>query len=263
MKSVSIASGSKGNCLYVKSENTALLVDIGLTCSALEEKLKLISVDPKSIDAVLVTHEHIDHCKGIGVFARKYGTKIYMHTNGYPYIMSKLGNIPQNQIVCFTGSDFFIGDITVSSFEVPHDSKFCVGYSFLSQGKKISIVTDIGKMSKIILGKLEGSDILYIEANHDERMLLNNEKYSAALKNRILSPRGHMSNTECGLALSYLVHTGVKQAVLSHLSEENNTPLLAYTTVKRVLKENGIIEGQHICVDVSLQNEIGTTFEVQ
>ena len=263
MKSVSIASGSKGNCLYVKSQDTSILVDIGLTCSLLEEKLKLIDVDPKSINAIVVTHEHVDHCKGIGVFARKYGTKIYMHTKGYMHIIGKLGKIPSDQIVCFTESDFFIGDITVSSFEVPHDSKFCVGYSFLSCGKKISIVTDIGKMSRAILQKIEGSDILYIEANHDERMLLDNEKYSAALKNRILSPRGHLSNSNCGLALAYLVRTGVKQAVLSHLSEENNTPLLAYTTVKRVLKENGIIEGSHICVDVALQNQIGTTFEVQ
>ncbi len=263
MKSVTISSGSKGNCLYVKSEETALLVDIGLTCAMLEEKLKILSIDPKSINAILVTHEHSDHCKGIGVFARKYKTKIYMHTSGYPHIIKKLGELPPEQIVSFSGSDFFIGDITVTSFEVPHDSKFCVGYSFLSQGKKISIATDIGKMSRSILQKLEGSDILYIESNHDENMLLNNDKYSAALKNRILSPRGHLCNKDCGLTLAYLVKTGVKQAILCHLSEENNTPLLAYTTVKRVLKENGIIEGQHVCVDVAMQHEIGTTFEVQ
>jgi phosphoribosyl 1,2-cyclic phosphodiesterase len=263
MKAVSIASGSKGNCLYIKSEETAILVDMGLTCSLMEEKLRLLSIDPKSISAILVTHEHIDHCKGIGVFARKYNTKIYMHTSGYPHIIKKLGKIPEEQIICFAGSDFFIGDITVTNFEVPHDSHFCVGYSFLSQGKKVSIVTDIGKMSRSILQKLEGSDIIYIEANHDETMLLNNEKYSASLKNRILSPRGHLSNKDCGLSLAYLVRTGVKQAILAHLSEENNTPLLAYSTVKRVLKENGIIEGVHICVDVAMQNEIGTVFEVQ
>lgn len=263
MKSVTIASGSKGNCLYIKGQDTAFLVDIGLTCSLLEEKLRLLQIEPSSISAILVTHEHSDHCKGIGVFARKYKTKVYMHTSGYPHIIKKLGNLPESQIVCFTNSDFFIGDITVTSFELPHDSKFCVGYSFLCQGKKISIATDIGKMSKAIAQKLEGSDILYIESNHDENMLLNNEKYSAALKNRILSPRGHLCNRDCGLTLAYLIKSGVKQAILCHLSEENNTPLLAYTTVKRVLKEHNIIEGVHICVDVAMQHEIGTVFEIQ
>jgi phosphoribosyl 1,2-cyclic phosphodiesterase len=223
--------------LYVKGGDTALLVDTGLTCSLLEEKLKLLQIDPKSIDAILVTHEHIDHCKGIGVFARKYKTKVYMHTSGYPYIIKKLGDVPESQIVCFANSDFFIGDITVTSFEVPHDSKFCVGYSFLCQGKKISITTDIGKMSKSIAQKLEGSDILYIESNHDENMLLNNEKYTAALKNRILSPRGHLCNRDCGLTLAYLIKSGVKQAVLCHLSEENNSPVLAVETMRKMIEE--------------------------
>ena len=127
MKSVTIASGSKGNCLYVKGGNTAILVDVGLTCSLLEEKMKLLGIEPSSISAILVTHEHIDHCKGIGVFARKYNTKVYMHTSGYQHIVKKLGNVPESQLVSFTNSDFFIGDITVTSFEVPHDSRFCVG----------------------------------------------------------------------------------------------------------------------------------------
>ncbi len=263
MRAISLASGSKGNCIYVETDNCKFLVDIGVSCTVLEEKMKLVNIDPKSINAVLITHEHGDHTLGVGAFARKYKTKLYMHTNGYPYIIKKLGKINPDQVVCFANTDFFIEDTMVSTFEIPHDSHFCVGYVFNSNNKRVAVATDMGHYHNVIINKLKGVDLIYLESNHDEKMLLNNPKYSASLKNRILSPRGHLSNTNCGRLIAELVGSGLKQVILSHLSEENNTPILAYTTVRAVLANLGIIEGKHICVDVATQNKIGTFFEIQ
>ena len=122
---------------------------------------------------------------------------------------------------------------------------------------------NLGFMSEKTLSCLAKSDVLFIESNHDEKMLLNNPKYSASLKTRILSNRGHLSNVACGKALVELVKSGVKQVVLSHLSEENNTPSLAYNTVKKVLANSGIIEGENVYVDVATQGKIGTLFEIK
>jgi len=263
MRAVSLASGSKGNCIYIESNECKFLVDIGISCASVEERLKVLNIDPSSINAILVTHEHSDHCLGIGAFARKYKTKIYMHTNGYPYIIKKLGKIPPEQIVCFANADFFVGDTTISSFEIPHDSNYCVGYVLNCDGKRVAVATDMGHYHNVIVSKLRGVDLIYLEANHDEHMLLNNPRYSASLKNRILSPKGHLSNTNCGRLICELVGHGLKQIVLSHLSEENNTPSLAYNTVKKVLLSNNIVEGEHICVDVATQHKIGTFFEIQ
>lgn len=263
MKTISLASGSKGNCIYIESKNAKILIDLGLTVTAVCEKLQQISVDPKDITAIFITHEHIDHCLGVGAFARKYKTKIYVHTSGYPYIIKKIGKIAPEQVVTFVNSEFFVEDLTITPFVLPHDSNFCVGYSFVCGSNKISVATDLGFMSEKTLNYLKKSDVLFIESNHDEKMLLNNPKYSASLKTRILSNRGHLSNVACGKALVELVKSGVKQVVLSHLSEENNTPSLAYNTVKKVLANSGIIEGENVFVDVATQGKIGTLFEIK
>ncbi|MDR0850798.1 MAG: MBL fold metallo-hydrolase [Christensenellaceae bacterium] len=262
MRTVAIASGSKGNCIYVEAGGTRLLVDLGITCSIAEGRLWACGIDPASIDGILITHEHTDHCAGVQVFAAKYGTKIYIHQSGAPYIMKKFSKIHQNQIVFFASSTFFIDDVMVGCEEVPHDSNFCLSFSLNFSGKKVSVITDVGHVKDKVLQHLYGSDVLYIEANHDEQMLLENPKYSLSLKNRIMSPKGHLSNTSCGLVLVKLIKTGVKQVVLSHLSEENNTPELAYLTVKNILLQNGINEGEHVFVDVAFQNSVGTFFEI-
>lgn len=261
MRAVSIASGSKGNCIYVESNNTRILIDQGLSVKVLEARLKQVDVDPSKIDAILLTHEHTDHVYGVKTFLNKYkNAKVYIPSYAQNFCLPALVALPQKQVEWYSTSDFYIKDMTISSFIVPHDSHFCVGYSLLFADKKISVATDIGKMSSQILGYLSKSDILFIESNHDETLLKSNVKYTARLKKRILSNQGHLSNRSCGEALAHLVKTGVKQAILSHLSPENNTPVLAYTTVKNVLRENGIIEGDHICVDVAYQDQVGTIF---
>ncbi len=263
MKSVSIASGSKGNCTLIVSDPVKILIDAGLTLKELEKKLAEIEISPKDIDAILVTHEHTDHCKGVGTFARKYKTKVYVPAAGYDVLSAKIGYIPKSQLIAFASNTFFIKDTEINVFDLPHDSKFCCGYSVTKNNKKISIATDLGHTTLRILQSLQNSDIVYLEANHDIETLLKNPKYSASLKNRILSPKGHLSNVASAEAIIKLVQMGVKQIVLSHLSEENNSPALAYNTIKEYLKNQGIIEGRNVFIDVSTQSNIGTVFEVK
>lgn len=261
MKAVSIASGSKGNCTYIESEHASVIIDNGLSLSMLEDRLKTAGIDPNRIDAILLTHEHRDHLYGVKPFLKKYkNAKVYIPSFVQNYCISGIMALPQSQIEWYESSDFFIKDITISAFILPHDSCYCVGYSLFIKERKITIATDLGIISAQTLGHLAGSDILYLESNHDEELLKKNVKYSALLKKRILSSEGHLSNMSCGEALVKLVPTGVKQVILSHLSEENNTPSLAYNTVKKILERHGIIEGQNICVDVAFQHQIGTIF---
>ena len=263
MRAVSLSSGSKGNCIYIESDQTKLLVDNGLTLVGIEGRLNSIGVSADQIDAILLTHEHGDHLYGIKPFLRKYkNAKVYIPAFVQNYAISGICALPQKQIEWFVSSDFFIKDITISSFILPHDSKFCVGYSFIFAGKKISVATDLGFVSTGTLGKLSASDVLFLESNHDESLLQKNPKYTARLKKRIMSNQGHLSNMACGRALIPLVRSGVKQVVLSHLSEENNTPMLAYTTIKNVLASDGIVEGDHVCVDVAFQDKVGTIFSL-
>lgn len=262
MKAVSIASGSKGNCIYIESGNTCILIDNGLSLKNLEGKLALLNINPNNIDAILLTHEHSDHLYGVKAFLNKYKkTKIYIPSYVQNFCLPGIIALPSSQIEWYSSSDFFVKDITVSSFILPHDSHFCVGYSLLFGGKKVSIATDLGVMSNQTLNCLSNSDVLFIESNHDENLLRNNVKYTARLKKRILSSQGHLSNKNCAEALVQLVKTGVKQVVLSHISQENNTPLLAYNTVKQILGNNGIIEGDNVFVDVAVQDSIGTFFD--
>ena len=263
MRVVNLSSGSKGNCTFVETNKAKILIDDGLSLANLKSKLNEISVNVLEIDAILLTHEHSDHIYGIKTFLKtNKSAKVYIpafvEAMGLPSIFA----FPPSQVVWFTSSTFFIKDCLVNAFVLPHDSRFCVGYSIVCENRKISIATDLGFVSKETLKNLENSDILYLESNHDEKLLIKNPKYTAHLKKRILSNNGHLSNSASAQAICYLVKNGVKQIVLAHLSEENNTPELAYSTVKAILFKNGIIEGEHVCVDVAYQNKIGTIFNL-
>lgn len=261
MRTASLSSGSKGNSVFVESAETRILIDDGLSLTNIESRLRAIDVDPTTIDAILLTHEHTDHIGGIKFFLKKHrNAKVYIPSFVKDFCLPGVSGLPYGQIEWFSSSDFFIKDITVSCFVLPHDSHFCVGYSLYFDGRKISYATDLGFVSDNTLKSLAGSDILFLESNHDENLLLQNPKYPAKTKKRILGDHGHLSNTSCAKTIAQLVPTGVKQVVLSHLSEENNTPTLAYTTIKNYLKTKGIEEGKNVCVDVAYQNKVGTVF---
>ncbi|NCB48124.1 MAG: MBL fold metallo-hydrolase [Clostridia bacterium] len=263
MKTVCLSSGSKGNSIFIEGGGAKVLIDDGLTLSNIESRLKTIFEDADNIDAILLTHEHCDHLSGVKFFLKKHKkTKIFIPAFVKEMSIDSISCLPSNQVEWFSSSEFKVKDLEVSCFILPHDSNFCVGYSMNFEGKKVSVATDLGFMSKDTLRSLSGSDILFLESNHDENLLRQNPKYPAKTKKRILSDTGHLSNLACGLAIVSLAPTGLKQVVLSHLSEENNTPNLAYSTIKKILLEHGIEEGKHLCIDVAFQNEVGTIFNI-
>ena len=262
MKVVNLGSGSKGNCTLVCGEKTNILIDCGLPILEIESSLALLEINPQNIEAILVTHEHIDHTRSIEPFCKKYHTKVYAHKNEWFVLRQKLKNLPFQLQYSFDDQDFYVGELTISSFQLSHDSHMCVGYSVYSQNAKFSIATDLGYCPENIIQALKDSDLVLLEANHDEKLLLNNPKYPVILKNRILSKKGHLSNTACAEVIARLVG-GTNQVLLGHLSEENNSPTLAYNTVKTYLAKQGIIEGKNIFVDVAFQHRMSTVFEIK
>lgn len=246
MKVCNLGSGSDGNLTYIATSKVKILIDAGLSASEITKRLALLNVLPHEIDAILITHEHTDHIKGIDVFASKYHTKVYVHNKGLWAVKSKLKKADQISFMPFDDMDFIIGDLQISNFPLSHDSEYCCGYSFLQNTKKVSILTDLGYTNAEILSKIQGSVLVYLEANHDVDMLKNNIMYPPMLKQRILGKHGHLSNIQSAEAILDLVQGGTKQIMLSHLSTENNTPDLAYGTICAYLKEHGVEEGKHI-----------------
>jgi phosphoribosyl 1,2-cyclic phosphodiesterase len=263
MKIVTLASGSKGNSIYLETDEIKVLVDIGITIKQIEQRLAILEVEPVTINAILITHEHSDHLKGVAAFAKKYGTKIYVHKLLWQVFLEKLKDNSLTEQMIFFEEDFKIADLSVSSFELPHDSVYCIGYSFLNNGKKISIATDLGYTNARIIEKLKNSTLVILEANYDEHLLHQNPKYPIYLKSRIMSNKGHLSNLHAAETILQLVNYNVKQIVLAHLSEENNAPEVAYNTVKNFLLSKGVEEGKHIFVDVSTQHKIGNIFNIK
>ena len=262
MRAVNLSSGSDGNLTYIETDSTKILVDIGLSCKETERRLSLLGVTGSQIDAILITHEHSDHIKGLDVFASKFQTKIYAHIDGWDAINAKTNKLSSTQKYTFSETPFQIRDFTITAFKLPHDSKCCVGFSLECGTSKISIATDLGKIDQNILSKISGSQLVYLEANHNIEMLKANSNYSALLKSRILGPRGHLSNFDCAKAIAYLTQNGTRQIVLSHLSRENNKPEVAYQDVCSYLSSVGITEGVNIKIDIATI-EPGKIFKIK
>lgn len=246
MRICNLSSGSDGNLTYIETANAKVLLDAGLSCLEITKRLNLLGVNPEQIDAILITHEHQDHIKGLDVFASKFGTKVYVHHKGYTAVVHKLKKEKDIQFILFDDLDFNINDLQVSNFALPHDSVYCSGYTFKEKEKKVSILTDLGYTSSEVLSKIIGSTLVYLESNHDEEMLKNNPSYPLMLKQRILGNKGHLSNLSAAKVIKELAQNGTKQVMLSHISTENNTPDIAYGTICSYLKEFGIEEGKHI-----------------
>ena len=239
------------------SGTTRVLVDVGLSMPALLKRLKKAEIDPTSIDAVLVTHEHIDHVLGLDVFLKNFGAHVYLHEA----VVDIFPTLPHERVRTFVG-EFEIGDIAVRFFPVPHDSRFCFGYTFRSGDAKVSIATDLGRVTGEALTQMAGSQIVMIECNHDLAKLEANRRYPYVLKKRIMGSHGHLSNPASALAIYQLAGTGATQFILAHLSGENNTPTLAYEFVRDFLGVRGLIEGEHVWIDVASQDEPGAPFSV-
>ena len=227
----SLYSGSSGNCLFVESENTRLLIDAGVSLKKIEAGLENINVPSSSIDAILVTHEHSDHVKSLGSLSNKFNLPVYANSETYDAMPIQTDKIATKNINNFKVNEHFsIKDIDIGSFSIPHDAANPCGFTISCGNDKISIATDIGHMTKDILKHLEGSKFILLESNYEPEVL-KASKYPFLLKKRIFGPDGHLSNEDAGKTINYLLHDNLKTAMLGHLSKENNFPELAYQTV--------------------------------
>lgn len=233
MRLCSIASGSSGNCIYVGSEETHLLVDVGISGKRIEQGLNNMELTGRDIDGILITHEHSDHISGLGVIARRYHIPVYT-TGGTADAISRMKtmkNLPDDIFHEIREDEpFQIKDLTIHPFTIPHDAAQPVGYRLECGQQSVGIATDLGKYNDYIVDNLQNLDALLLEANHDIRMLQVG-KYPYYLKQRILGDRGHLSNENAGRLLCRLLHDNLKAVFLGHLSKENNYEALAYETV--------------------------------
>lgn len=234
MKLCSIASGSSGNCIFVGTDATHLLVDVGISGKRTENGLNSIGYSLNQIDGILITHEHSDHIKGLGVLSRKYHIPIYATQKTIYEIRgnSSLGTISEDLFVPIKADESFkIKDIIVEPMHTSHDAADPVAYRMKYGRKKIAIATDLGTYNEYTVECLKGMDLLFLEANHDVNMVQVGP-YPYRLKQRILGEYGHLSNEVSGKLLKKLVHENLQGVVLGHLSKENNMPELAYETVR-------------------------------
>ncbi len=234
MRLCSIASGSSGNCIYVGSDTTHLLVDVGISGKRTEAGLKELDLSMRDIDGIFITHEHADHIAGLGVLGRKYGIPIYATKGTINAIKNSnaVGEIP-DELFCPISADekIVIKDLVCNPMRISHDAAEPVAYRIQHGKKRVGIITDLGNYNDYTVESLKGMDALLLEANHDVNMLQVGP-YPYYLKQRILGDRGHLSNERAGQLLCSLLHDKLQSVMLGHLSKENNLPELAYEAVR-------------------------------
>ena len=255
-----LSSGSKGNSTYIRAGKHSVLIDAGLSGKGLEQRMAALDLDPKELNALLITHEHKDHIKGIGILSRRYDIPIYANDGTWAGAESHLGKIKAENRRVFTG-DFIIGDLKFSPYSISHDASQPVGYVCHAGGKKIVLATDTGVMNQDIINKIKGADFFVLESNHDLEMLMTG-KYPYFLKNRIKGEEGHLSNDDTAAILPGLLKDNFPTVVLAHLSEENNNPKVAYITVNNALKEAGLEVGKDLRMGCASQNKTTSLFRI-
>ena len=234
MRLCSIASGSSGNCIYIGSDSTHLLVDTGISKKRIDEGLAQLQVKPEELSGILITHEHVDHIQGLGVFSRKYGIPIYATKGTLRGIVEYkcLGKMPEGLYhEVQVDKVFKIGDLDVKPFSISHDANEPSGFRVEKGKKSIAVATDLGTYDDYIIENLMGLNAIVLEANHDVHMV-EVGPYPYPLKQRVLGKLGHLSNELTGRLLCNILHGDLKHVVLGHLSKENNYEELARETVK-------------------------------
>ena len=256
----SLFSGSSGNSTFIQTVHKpfSLLIDAGMSGKRIQAAMSLIGEDCSSIDAILLTHEHIDHMAGIGVLARRYKIPLYLSRSTWNALqLMPLGDVPGRLVNVFEpGDDFCIGDVSVRSFSVSHDSADCVGYRVSTDSGSVSFLTDVGEMTPDVLTEVSGSSAIFLESNYDKNMLFEGP-YPWPLKKRIDGKKGHLSNIDCAQTTLRLLDSGTENFVLAHLSAENNTPDIAYRTTVGYLKENGACTGKDYRIQIAPRHTPG------
>ena len=243
-KVISLFSGSKGNSFYISCNRTSVLIDAGVSAKSLCLRMEECGIIPEELSAIFITHEHSDHIKGLRVFADKYLIPVY-GSKGTLDALDQFGLLPRKarvEVISRNGTD--IGDVFVRSFSTPHDCREPKGYVCeTSDGKRISVCTDLGYVSPVVKSSVAGSDFVLLESNHDINMLKNGA-YPPALKKRILGMFGHLSNDACDELLVPLVESGTTRIMLGHISQDNNSVALALSSARKSLFSGGCKENE-------------------
>jgi len=254
-----LASGSRGNCAFVSSARTKILVDAGISCRETFKRMKSLGEDPQSLSAILITHEHSDHVYGLATLAKKLRIPVFMtgatHAAWARAMRTVKGERPQlEKLERFeSGHRFQIGDIEVKPFTIPHDAADPVGFTFRVEGAKVSVATDLGYLPANVRDHLRGSDILIMESNHDVEMLRGGS-YPWSVKQRVASNVGHLSNEKLADFFTGDYDNSAAFVVLAHLSEENNHPEIARREAEGALAERGGLFQNRVLV--AMQSEI-------
>lgn len=253
LKFISFGSGSSGNCYYLYTATDGLIIDSGVGIRTLKKYFRDYGLSLSAVRNILITHDHADHVKSVGCLSSDF--KLPVYTTGEVHAGIRRNYCVQRKIEqdfvrhVEKGVTFSLGDFTVTPFEVPHDSADNVGYFIEHEGIAFCIITDAGTVTDSMKQYISSADYLVIEANHDEEMLKNGP-YPSYLKRRILSDRGHLSNSACGAALAENMSQRLKTVWLCHLSEDNNHPELARKTIETVLGAHGVVAGTDIALEV-------------
>jgi len=249
-----LASGSRGNAIFISDGETSILLDAGLSGIEIERRLKARGLSPQKLDAILVSHEHNDHLQGVGILARRFDLPVYMNRKTARAALALTGAL-KDQRFFECGGGFRIGSLAIQPFSVSHDAEDPAGFTITLDGAKIGIATDLGIATAMVKEHLKDCLLMIVEANHDPDMLLEGP-YPWPLKQRIKSRRGHLSNSDACRLLRELMHGRLQHVILAHLSETNNTPQRALTEI-----------GQAFCncrtrLTVASQNVCGEVFEI-
>lgn len=263
----SFASGSSGNCYLARSENTTILIDVGITGKRIFEGLSLLNLKAEEVDAILVTHEHMDHVRSLKMLSKKaVNARVCGSAGTLEEVMDKIDGDRARAVGA--AERFQIGDITVVPFRLSHDAAEPFGYSLIHQGRQLTIVTDTGYISEEIFLHIEKADLLVLEANHEVN-ILKMGAYPYYLKRRILGDEGHLSNEAAGQCLCEMLRARkekgcakIPQVVLAHLSKENNTPGQAYLTIRNILFEEDFYIDKDLMLDIAKRDEIGKEMEI-
>lgn len=265
MRMCSIASGSSGNCIYVGSDATHLLIDAGISGKRTEEGLKELGLSGRDLDGILITHEHSDHISGLKVLARKYEIPLYA-TRGTIDAISKMKNVgdidPELWVEVREDQRFTLKDLTINPLRISHDAAQPVAYRISYGNRRVAVCTDLGEYNDYTVECLKGLDAILLEANHDVNMLQVGP-YPYPLKQRILGKRGHLSNENSGRLLCRILHDGLKYISLGHLSQENNLPELAYEAVRmEITLGDNPYSAEDFQIQVARRSEISPVMEI-
>lgn len=246
-----LASGSKGNCLYLASNGTKILIDAGLSRKGTVDKLGQIGVSLDEIDAILISHDHGDHIQGLKLLAYRHQIPILANAETAKGIIQQFGNEAKFKIFT-TGEPFSFGDLEITPFSVPHDTMDPVMFTIQAESEKFGVCSDLGFATSLVKAHLRNCDYLYVEANHEPEWVMACSR-PMTYKERVLSRTGHLSNTECGNLIREVASEKLKHIYLAHLSSECNAHEKALEVVRSILEKAGI----KIPLTVAPQEKIG------